>query len=150
MDLVELKNEIVSDPQGIGYKNSATATDWKGDTVIADLINDPANGATITRKLIKPEEIFSSIPYTEYAAYDQAKRDYLDTILELAGGTGVIDATDTLTYNNLLEIFPSGSDARTNIIAKIQRQGSRAEILWGEGVTVSALDVGRAFNKIGA
>jgi len=36
-DLVELKDEIVNDPEGLGYKNSATPNDWKGDQVIADL-----------------------------------------------------------------------------------------------------------------
>ena len=142
--LQALAAEITNDPQGIGYKNPDTT--WKGDQEIADLLNDPANGGQITRKLIQPKEIFDSIPYAEYSAYPAAKREWLDTVLELVGGEGVIDANDSVVNANLLAVFPAGSAARTNILAKIQRQGSRAEVLWGEGRIITASNVGHAAN----
>ena len=62
-NLVALKDEIVGDPQTLGYKNSATPTDWKGDGAIADLINDPANGANIFRKNVPMDDVFAEIDW---------------------------------------------------------------------------------------
>ena len=142
----EIKAEIESDPQSLGYKNPDTT--WKGDQEIADLMNaiTGPGAETITRRLIKPEEIFNSIPYAEYQLYLPEKREYIDTLLEMSGGSGVIDGTDAVVWSNLITLFPQGSQARTNVLAKIQRTGSRAEVLWGEGVTISARDVGEAAN----
>lgn len=143
--LQALHDEIEADPEGLGYKDGAA---WKGDQEIADLLNalTGPGAATIMRKLIEPREIFDSIPYAEYEAYSAAKREYLDTMLELVGGTGLVDANDAVVYANLLAVFPAGSDARANIVAKIQRTGSRAEVLWGEGTTVSVSQVGHSAN----
>ena len=144
--LQALHDEIEADPQVLSYKNPDGS--WKGDAVIAEILNDRegAGSGNITRRLIQPREIFDSIPFAEYNAYTQAKRDWLDTALELVGGQGVINGTDPVVWSNLLAVFPAGSDARANIVAKIQRAGSRAEILWGEGVTVSVGQVGASAN----
>jgi len=142
--LQALHDEIEADPEAIGYKEAGGA--WKADSVIADLINDPENGDTIMRKLIAPSEIWTSIPFAEYELYSAAKQQWLDTALELVGGEGVIDANDSVVYNNLLAMFPGGSEARANILAKIQRQGSRAEVLWGEDKVVTVLEVAYAAN----
>ena len=143
--LQALHDEIEADPASLGYKDGGA---WKGDGVIADLINslEGPGAANITRKLIQPHEVFDSIPYVEYETYPAAKREYLDTMLELAGGNGVIDANDAVVYANLLAVFPAGSDARSNIIAKIQRTGSRAEVLWSEGNVVTISEVAHAAN----
>jgi hypothetical protein len=143
-ELINLKNEINNDPTGKGYKNPDST--WKGASVIAGLLNERNTGTNVRRKKIKPNEIFDSIPYAEYELYDQAKRDYIDTMLELAGGDedSVIDATDTVVFGNIAAIFPANSDARTNILAKIDREGSRAEVLWGEGTIITGSDVGKA------
>ena len=98
---------------------------------------------------ISPSEIWTSIPFTEYQQYSAQKREWLDTCLELAGGSGVIDANDQVVYDNLIAVFQAGSDARTNILAKIQRIGSRAEVLWGEGIAITLSQVGQAANLEG-
>lgn len=142
--LQDLHDEIEADPQALGYKNQDGT--WKGDQEIADLLNNPANGDTITRRLIEPREIFDSIPIAEYEGYAAWKREWLDTALELAGSAGVINGTDPVVWDNLVACFPQGSGARENILAKIQREGSRAEVLWGEGVSISASQVGHSAN----
>lgn len=143
--LVALKDEIVSDTQTLGYKNSATADDWRGDQAIADLLNDPANGAQITRKAIQPQELKASLDLPEFVALSQGQRDYL---MNLFSGTGIIDANEAPIFGALTSLFPAGTTTRTSLLAKIQRQGSRAEVLWDEGITISAGQVGRAFNEI--
>ena len=143
--LQALHDEIENDPQGLGYKDGGV---WKEDAVIVGLINatEGPGAAQIMRKLITPEEIWNSIPYAEYEQYGAAKREWLDTALELAGGTGLIDGNDPIVFANLIAVFPANSDARANILAKIQRMGSRAEVLWGEGKVVSISEVGHASN----
>ena len=64
--LVALKDEIVNDPNAIGYKNSAVPTDWKGDQAIADLINDPVNGATIRRNSVMPVSIKQAVDEPDF------------------------------------------------------------------------------------
>ena len=143
--LQELHDEIEVDPLALGYKTGAV---WKSDAEIAGLINalDGPGAAVIMRKLIEPAELWTSIPYTEYELYGEAKREWLDTALELAGGTGIIDGNDPVVFANLLAVFPAGSEARANILAKIQCVGSRAEVLWGEATVVTISNVAYASN----
>ena len=68
--LEALKDEIVNDPQALGYKNSATPTDWKGDQEIADLIN--AKNLVVDRTQVDMEEIRST---TEFDWYDTLSID---------------------------------------------------------------------------
>lgn len=147
LTLQALHDEIENDPESVGYKEAGGA--WKGDQVIADLLNDPANGAPIFRLAVSPQEIVSSIPIGEYRTYSQAERDWLRTLLGHGGSAlvgGTIDASDNVVRGNLLALMPAGSVARDNLIAKVQRQGSRAEVLWGEGTTVTVSNVGEAAN----
>ena len=143
--LVALKDEIVNDPENIGYKNSPVANDWKGDQEIADLINDPANGAVITRKLIQSVELKASFDLAEFVALNQGQRDYLQCLIS---GDGLIDANEPAVFGALTGMFAGGSTTRTALLAKIQRQGSRAEVMWGEGKKITAGNVGFAFNEI--
>lgn len=150
--LEALKDEIVNDPGGIGYKNAGDTwtggeNDPKNDQEIADLLNDRVNGATITRKLIRPEELKASFDLSEFVALSQGERDYLRM---LVSGEGEVDANEASIFNALTSMFDVGSTTRTVLLAKIQRQGSRAEVLWGEGVVVrpGVGGVGAAFNLI--
>lgn len=146
-----LKDEIVNDPQGFGYKNAGDTwtggtNDPKSDQEIADLFNDPAGGATITRKLVQPGELKASFDLSEFVALSQGQRDYLRM---LVSGSEV-DASEAAIFSALTGMFGAGSTTRTALLAKIQRQGSRAEVLWGEGTVVrpGVGGVGAAFNLI--
>ena len=139
--LEALKDEIVNDSEGIGYKNGT----WKAHQVVADLINDPALGATITRKLIQSSELKASFDLDEFVALSQGERDYL---LCLISGEGPIDANEALILSALTSMFGAGSTTSTTLLTKIQRQGSRAEILWGENTIIDLGQVGRAFKEV--
>lgn len=137
--LQELHDEIENDPQAIGYK---TAGAWKGDDVIAALINDPANGAALTRRTVTPQELVAAIDLAEFEALAATRRDYLRVLL--AAGD-VIDANEAPVFAALVAIFPPGP-TRTALLAKVNRQGSRAEILWGEGAVIAVNQVAAAAN----
>jgi len=139
--LQALHDEIEADPMAIGYKADAV---WKGDQVIADLINDPANGAIIQREHVAPQEIIEQIAIVDWDMISASDRLYLQLIPSLETISTVTNGTEV--RNNLLDIFTAGMVTRDNLIAVVQRQGSRAEVLWGENRFVTVGDVGHSAN----
>ena len=140
--LQELHDEIEADSEGLGYKEANG--DWKGDGVIAGLINDPVNGTTIERSLISPAELIEQIVIAEWRVLVLEDRQYVDLLTALPVISTVSGATEI--RDALLAIFGGGTVTRTNLIATVQRQGSRSEVLWGEDTYVSIGDVGHAAN----
>lgn len=140
--LQALHDEIEADPVAIGYKEAGGA--WKGDQVIADLINDPANGATIQREHVAPQEIIEQITIVDWDTISASDRLYLQLLPALETISTIQNGTEV--RNNLLDIFTAGMATRDNLIAVVQRQGSRAEALWGENTFVTVGDVARAAN----
>lgn len=139
--LAALAAELNTDPTGIGY----AALGWpNNDQAVVDALNAPIPGETVTRKRVDPLELLSSIPLAEWEAVSDARRQYLNSLIGVSGAT--IDATDPVVWANLLDLFGVGTDSRANIQAKVQRDGSRAEVLWGEGTVVSVSQVARAAN----
>ena len=158
--LVALKDEIVGDPQGLGYKNSATANDWKEDSEIADLIN--AKNFVIDRPQVASGDINGD---TEFAWYDgmtidkqefytlQTRREFwkvsADMKLFLTGRSLAVDGVAGAGADNQSEwAAADDQDAAPAMLALIEVPGSRAEVLWGVGTSISLGQVGRAFNEI--
>jgi len=154
--LQTLHDEIEADSQSIGYKVGSV---WKSDQIITDLINDPANGATITRKLIQRNEIIYGIESGECiqtaddtapaGRFSETERWYLSMLLR----DEVVDANDEEVFAGLLQLFPTEvqrpgfrGGSRANIQETLQKQGSRAEVLWGENTVVSINQVAHSAN----
>lgn len=140
--LQALHDEIEADPLGIGYKEQDGT--WTSDQMIADLINDPANGDTVQRNHILPQEIIEQIVIDEWDALTVSQRQYVALLPSLP----IVDAIQngTEVRANLLTIFGAGTVTRANLIEVVQKDGSRAEVLWGEGTTVSISQVAHAAN----
>lgn len=141
--LQALHDEIEADPLAIGYKNPDGS--WKGDQEIADMLNDLANGDTIERHIVEPRELVEQIALGDYVALTAGQQRYLDLVLE---GVDTINTRtgETEVRASMLALFGAGTTTRTNFVNVIQRPGSRAEVLWGEGKVVSALEVAYAAN----
>lgn len=150
--LVALKDEIVADPEGLGYKNSATPNDWKGDQVIADLINDSALGADVFRKNVPMDDIFAEIDWVvDWLGLTGQRNTVLDKQLafRLITSTDVLDANSAYIRAAFAGIFAGTSGGTLERLnALTQKAGSRAEVLWGDGQQVSVSQVGHAFNEI--
>jgi len=140
--LQALNDEIDTDPEGLGYKE--VGGEWKGDAEIADLINDELLGDTIQRHMVAPKELIEQITILDWNAISSANRLYLQLLPSLGSISTVVNGTEV--RDNLLSIFTAGMDTRDNLIGVVQRPGSRAEVLWGEGVTISIGQVGHAAN----
>ncbi len=144
--LVALKDEIVGDPQALGYKNSATANDWKGDQEIADLIN--AENFTVTRSQVDTEELSQAIGKTAFLGLSPSETDWLMWVTNSQTVVITADLADALYGGGSVFGGGSGAATRTALQAVVEVPGSRAEVLWGVGLTIALGQVGRAFNEI--
>ena len=159
--LVALKDEIENDTESIGYKNSPTSGDWKGDQIIADLIN--VKNLVIDRVSVEMELVRASTEYQWYNTLSADEQEWLrwqspnggmwvvsaDMKLQLSGRTPTSNGVAGTGANN--DSFWAASqdqDAAPVMLALIEIAGSRAEVLWDEGKFVTVGEVGRAFNEI--
>ncbi len=159
--LEALKNEIVVDAENLGYKNSPTPNDWKGDQVVADLIN--LKNLVIDKVSAEMEEIRGTTEFSWYDSLSIDEQEYLrwqtpngglwlvtgPMKLALTGSTlavnGVAGAHDpTVSWWAAADRVA----AVAAILPLIELAGSRAEVLWDADETITAGEVGRAFNLI--
>jgi hypothetical protein len=152
--LQALHDEIENDPESIGYKIGA---DWKGDQVIADLIN--AQNLVIDQGEIAAKDIRA---VTTYAAYDTLSIDEQEWLRWMTGGPLLVtaDLKLQLTGRSLAANGVAGSGDNSDsfwaaahrnamapaMLALTEVPGSRSEVLWGAGTTVTASNVGHAAN----
>lgn len=158
--LEALKDEIVNDPQVLGYKNSATPNDWKEDQVIADLIN--AKNLVVDKDQVASLDICGT---TEFAWYDgmtadrqefytlQTRQEFWRVTADmkkfLSGRTLAADGVAGTGTDSDSEWSPADDqNAAPAMLALIQVSGSRAEVLWGQGINITLGQIGRAFNEI--
>jgi hypothetical protein len=155
--LQALHDEIEADSQGIGYKEAGG--EWKGDQVIADLINDKV--FIIDRSSVPMEAVRADVTYDAYntlAIDEQAWIRWMtpnsgefqvsaDMKLQLSGRSLAVNgiAGTGNDSNSFWSAAHRGAMAPA-MLALIEVPGSRAGVLWGENVTVSAGNVGHAAN----
>ncbi len=158
--LEALKDEIVADTEALGYKNSATPTDWKDDQVIADLIN--AEGLVIDRIRVPSGDIVGETKFDWYDGLTIDKQEFFT--LQTRGEAWKVTADmklflsgRSLTTNGVAGTgtdagsewsAPDAGDAAPVMLPLIEVPGSRGEVLWLEGQTITAGQVARAFNEI--
>ncbi len=156
-----LKDEIVNDPEGMGYKNSATPTDWKGDQVIADLLG--LKSLVIDRVSVEMEELRAITEFDWYDGMTIDRQEYLVWQTPDNGQwrvsahmklflTGSMPAANGVAGTNSVSdskwAAADRNAATAAMLPLIEVAGSRAEVLWGEDMNISAGQVGRAFNLI--
>lgn len=131
-----LQSEITNDPAAIGYAGATS------DQAKADLLNANIPSSNVWRNDIKLAEVVNSIVAADFAAMTALQIQKLQLVLQ----QGVIDATVANTRTIFTGIFTGMNNTVTAITALAQRSGSRAEVLWGPGVKITATQVGIARN----
>lgn len=139
IDYAALKTEIQTDPAALGYQSSVTA---KNDQGIADLINTVRNGATfqVNREPVTVAQFIAKIDPAEFSALTQLQVSRLQALF--SGGT--LDINEPNTQSNMTKIFPAAGATVANVTPFLKRQGSRAEVLFGNGTVVTSSDVSLA------
>ena len=154
--LAALKAEIDNDPEGIGYRVSAV---WKSDQVIADLIN--AKTLVIDRVRVPSEDVNGDVHFAWYDGMTIDKQEFytLQTRREswkvtedmkkfLTGRSLTVNGVAGLGADNQSEwAAADDQNAAPAMLALIEIPGSRAEVLWDEGRSISLGQVGRAANE---
>ncbi len=155
--LQELHDEIEADLEAIGYKEAGG--DWKGDGVIADLIN--AKNYSIDLDSVPMEAVRG---VTTYQAYNSLSIDEQEWITWMTPNSGEFQVTADMKLQLSGRELASGGSAGSGddgdsfwsvaergamapaFLALIEVPGSRAEVLWGPGSTVALANVAHAAN----
>lgn len=134
VDLQALADELTSNPLGLGYTGD--------DAADAGLLNDPgASGETVRRSAIPMGEIYGQIDWDgEYLAMTPEKREAFQVITS----TEYLDVTSQHIRDAFVAIFGAGSTTLGGLQSILDRDASRAEILFGVGVRVSPSHVADA------
>lgn len=154
--LQALHDEIENDTEALGYKDAGV---WKGDQVIADLIN--AKNYTIDRVSIEMESARATVAYDAYDTLAIDEQEWLrwmtpnsgqfqvsaDMKLQLSGRTLAVNGVaGTGIDGDSFWAAAHDQDMAPAMLALIEVPGSRAAVLWGESVTISLSQVGGASN----
>jgi len=134
IDYVKLKQEIETDPSGLGYSG-------KPATIIADLLNKPISGAQILIDAEIPTwKILDAIDPTEFDDLTSADKDTLKLILSM----GTVNLSSKNIRNILSKIFSNATTTTANLQKIAYKTPTRAEQLFGYGTRVTHTDVVRA------
>lgn len=114
MDYIALKNEITTDPAGLGYVALSAAGDDQG---IADALNLVRTGTAADGK--------------SYSLFQGQ----------------VLDATRQNVRAIIVGIFSGMTATVSALTALASRNASRAEVLFGQGATVTTRDIALAFGR---
>ena len=164
--LQALADEIEADPAALGYKE--VGGEWKGDGVIADLIN--AKDFVIDRASIPMAATRSKVTFAAYNTLSIDEQEWIrwmtpgggdggaggdggnfettpDMKLQLTGRTVAANGVaGTGADGDSFWAAAHDQDMAPAMLALIEVPGSRAEVLWGEGQSISIGNVGRAAN----
>ena len=137
-DLLALKNEVNNDPLGLGYDQNANITQITG------LIN--AKNYTVSKPEISSALIRSACTYDAYNNLAIDEQEWIRWITPGAKGeedlTVTVDLTTRLTGPDAASIWAVADRVAMNaaMLALIEVPGSRAEILFGYGASISGSD----------
>jgi hypothetical protein len=130
----QLASEINSDPTGLGYAQHVASGD---DAGIAAILNTVGT-TKVFRNDIAVHEVINAIVAADFAALTQVQLSKLTLFFT---ATNVIDATNANTRTIFLAIFTGMAGTITALTALAQRNGMRAEVLWGVGTVITAGNV---------
>lgn len=138
-NLAALKTELQTDPNAYGYVVSPITPAVCDRN--ASLINEIRNTILVDRVVIRSHEIVSAIVPADWTALSAAERERISLIIS----AGEVNVQSANVRNAFLTAFGPGTTTRTNLAAIQQRQGSRADALFG--FAVSSLDVLNALSS---
>lgn len=132
----QIRTEIMTDPGALGYAAPLAVKDWNALLAALNLVRAGAP-FVINRRSLTAQEIVESIVHSEWiaAAVTAPMREGIQLILTTASTEG-LDPQNPNVRAFFTGAFAAGTVTRTNLTAKLTRQGSRAEVLWGDGVII--------------
>lgn len=153
--LVALRAECLNNPNNYSYTDpvsttSRTLTEWYNggfDAIVAIILNEKRAAVSIARTDVTSKEIREVIDLLDLstnaagaqAAWVQSFLGSSEPIqLRRWNGSTFVNLR---VYNNLLNVMTNTNGSETRLRQLAVRQGSRAEQLFGDGITVTGNDV---------
>lgn len=133
-----LRTELLSSLQASAYSASIAVGDDNG---VADQLN-VLTSATVSVGTVFTLAMQQSVSSGEYAVLSAGQRDLWGAILTTAV-TGVAISNAQIRAQ-VAAVWSAGTTTRANLLALDTRAGSRAEVLFGEGIVVTPTDVQKA------
>lgn len=142
--LAALRAELQTDQAALGYAGllNGEITDW---AALAAVINQPRPGIVVQRGVVPGYMVMGAVRGTDFDALNAGGKEYLRALL----APGLVDLDAIEVRAALAVLFPGGSSTRTNLLALVDRPGSRAELLWGRGTVVTVDELARAWRGEG-
>jgi hypothetical protein len=137
IDYTVLNTELTNDPKNRGYAVPMAA----GDTgEVARLLNEQLPTESVERASITPQEAQAAVDVADFKALTAgAQRAWLAIV-----GLPEVPVKNPQIRAQVAAIWGPGTATRANLVALQTRDASRAEVLFGEGISVTHLDVARA------
>jgi hypothetical protein len=127
LTLAALKTELQTDPTALGYAPFvATETTWQ----LAALLNQPRPAIRTFRSDVPTWEVVACTGKAEYDALTAGNKQ----LYQILVSAGTLDGSDSRIRAMFASIFAAGA-TRTALAAMAERDGSRAEQLFGVAVT---------------
>ena len=142
--LVQLKTELNTDPNGYGY---AADLNSGNDAGLVAKLNLRRATIRVKRDDVSASEIFHAVAVTDLVTNPGASQlEYLNALIQAPFPVRLLndDGSATPVRTNVISLFKSGTASLTRLAALETRDGSRVEDLFGRGVSVSDVDVANA------
>ena len=142
VDLGALKTELATDPKALGLP----AFFEKDAGTPAKLLNTVGVGVAfqVNREPVTPVVVLKQIDKDEWKTIGSLNVTMLSAVFAAAP----LDLSDPTTLSLLQSCFPVlATKTIANMAALAKRQGSRAEVLFGTGVIISAQNVADAWRS---
>jgi hypothetical protein len=145
INYVQLKAELNTDPNAYGY---APLIAIGNDQGLADMLNLPRAAIVMPRPDVSPLEILEAIKVTDFIATGNQSILYGSWFESVTQYPSVrilkTDGSDTRLMTNMMTLLVNGSQSEVRLRALASRQGSRAEQLFGVGMSVGNWDIAQA------
>lgn len=141
INISELATELNTDPAALGYATHLASGE---DSAIVSLLNDNAGAGsgTVDRIFVDAKTFQSAVVGSEYLALTTPQQNLWLALINASQGN--INIKNTNIRNQVLAVWGAGTTTRVNLGNLQTKNGSRAEVLWGDGTIVSFDDVAAA------
>jgi hypothetical protein len=138
INYTQLKTELQNDPNAYGYAQYTTSGN---DEALAALLNQVRGGISVFVSVSLTQIVSCITALAEFNALTAIQLQRLQFIAV----NGYIDTSSVAMRTIVSDIFSTASQAtKNNLAAASQRNGSRAEQLFGTGTTIAHTDVAKA------
>ncbi len=155
--LATLKTELQTDPRTYGYAVNLPPNppSWNGAAILLNTVRTGANGGpaiTVRRDDVTPLEVLEAIDVRDFPSAPAGvnsiplAQSWLESITQFPTiRLFNDDASQSRVKNNLDRLIGNGNNSQARLNAVGNRNGSRAEELFGRGTVISDVDVEAAW-----